>query len=362
MDVPLPQRKIIHVDMDAFYAAVEQRDFPQYRGLPVVVGGAPDSRGVVSTASYEARRFGIRSAMPAAHAYRLCPEAVFLRPRFEAYREASRQVREILLRYTGLVEFLSLDEAFLDVSGCSQFQGSATLIAQDIKQRVREITGLTVSAGVSYNKFLAKIASDLEKPDGLCLITPKQAPGFIEKLPIGRFHGVGKATEARMAALGIATGGDLRAWDRDQLVRRFGKAGHGYYLMARGIDERPVVADRARKSLGAELTFASDSTDLARLLAQLRELAEQVLAELGAKGLQARTLTVKIKYGDFTSIGRSKTMRRAFGSGAELLPHLDELLEKTEAGSRPVRLVGVTLSGLEEVEVDGEAKQRDLFG
>jgi DNA polymerase-4 len=362
MDISTPQRKIVHVDMDAFYAAVEQRDFPEYRGRPVVVGGAPDSRGVVSTASYEARRYGIHSAMPTAHAYRLCPEAVFLRPRFEAYREVSRQVREILLTYTAQVEFLSLDEAFLDVSGCSQFQGSATLIAQDIKQRIQQITGLTASAGVSYNKFLAKIASDLQKPDGLCLITPKQAEAFIESLPVGRFHGVGKATEARMASLGIATGRDLKAWSRERLEQQFGKAGLSYYLMARGIDERPVVADRARKSLGAELTFARDSTDGAMLLSRLRELAEQVLGDMTAKGLLARTVTVKLKYGDFTGISRSKTMSRAFGTGAELLPHLQELLEKTEAGARPVRLVGVTLSGLEEVVDLGSAKQQDLFG
>ena len=256
-------RKIIHVDMDAFYAAVEQRDDPRLRGRPVVVGGDPRGRGVVATASYEARRFGIRSAMPCAHAWRLCPQALFVRPRFEVYQSVSQQIRAVFARYTELIEPVGLDEAYLDVSGVGVCRGSATLIARDLKIAVRAATGLVASAGVSYNKFLAKIASDLDKPDGLAVITPEQGPAFIAKLPIGRFHGIGRATEQKMLALGIATGADLGAWSEARLVEHFGKAGHWYAQLARGEDDRPVCAQRVRKSLGAETTYARELAPMA---------------------------------------------------------------------------------------------------
>lgn len=249
------QRKIIHVDMDAFYASVEQRDFPELKGKPLIVGGQPDSRGVVAACSYEARKFGIHSAMASSRAYRLCPEAIFVRPRFDAYKEASNIIREIFWRYASEVEPLSLDEAYLDVTYTESFNGSATLIAKAIKSEILAETGLIASAGVSYNKFLAKIASDMDKPDGLYLIRPEQGQEFVNKLPIGKFHGIGPATEAKMKNLGIHTGNDLRQKTLAELTERFGKSGQYYYNIARAIDERPVRSQRIRKSLGKETTL-----------------------------------------------------------------------------------------------------------
>ncbi|MEX2455980.1 MAG: DNA polymerase IV, partial [Balneolaceae bacterium] len=235
-----PQRKIIHIDMDAFFASVEQRDFPQYRGKPLLVGGSPQGRGVIAAASYEARKFGIHSAMPASKAVRLCPSAIFVKPRFDVYKEVSQQIRAIFLDYTDLVEPLSLDEAYLDVTENHKGIPSATLIAREIKKRIKEETGLTASAGISENKFLAKIASDMDKPDGIYLISPERAEAFIEDLPIGKFHGVGKATQEKMERLGIHTGKDLKTWNEVNLVKHFGKSGHHYYRIARGIDNRIV--------------------------------------------------------------------------------------------------------------------------
>lgn len=340
-------RKIIHIDMDAFYAAVEQRDFPRYRGRPVVVGGSPDSRGVVATASYEARRFGIHSAMPASQAYRLCPQAIFVRPRFEVYRQVSEEIHRVLRTYTDLIEPLSLDEAYLDVTGSTLHQGSATRIAHEIKHRIRQITGLTASAGVSYNKFLAKLASELEKPDGLTLITPDRGPAFIQSLPIGRFHGVGRATETRMKAHGIHTGADLLAWSLERLVATFGKAGAFYFELARGIDRRPVESRRERKSLGSETTFADDLTDTADMVAQLNRLAAEVAEDLKQRRLSGRTLTVKVKFADFEQVTRSRTFEHPIRGLADMLPWLGELLARTDAGQRRVRLLGVTVSGFE---------------
>ncbi len=340
------QRKIIHIDMDAFYAAVEQRDQPALRGRPVVVGGDPAGRGVVATASYEARVFGIHSAMPAAHARRLCPEAVFLRPRFSVYREVSRELRAIMTRYTGLIEPLSLDEAYLDVSDCQQFSNSATLIARDIRRAIYDELGLTASAGVSYNKFLAKLASDIDKPDGQHLIMPEQGPGFIAGLPIGRFHGIGRATEARMKALGIQNGADLRAWPLERLVETFGKLGRRYFQLARAIDERPVVSERVHKSIGAETTFPQDLADTATMLAALEQLAAEVAANLERRGLQGQTLTLKVKYTDFHQITRSYTASRPLRGLPEMRALLALLLARTDAASRPVRLLGVTASHL----------------
>jgi len=252
------QRKIIHVDMDAFFASVEQRDQPEYQGQPLIVGGQPNSRGVVAACSYEARKFGIHSAMPSSRAYRLCPKAIFVKPRFEAYRAVSNQIREIFWRYASQVEPLSLDEAYLDVSYTEAFDGSATRIAQAIKADILSTTKLNASAGVSYNKFLAKIASDMDKPNGLYVIKPEQGMDFVANLPVGQFHGIGPATEAKMQKLGIHTGADLRNKSLAQLVERFGKSGQYYYNIARAIDERPVRSQRVRKSLGKETTFAED--------------------------------------------------------------------------------------------------------
>lgn len=351
-------RKIIHIDMDAFYAAVEQRDDPSLRGLPLVIGGSPDGRGVVATASYEARKFGIRSAMAAAHARRLCPDAVFLRPRPEAYRAESQRIRAIFRRYTPLVEPLSLDEAYLDVSGSKACRGSATLIAQRIKREIHAETGLTASAGVSYNKFLAKLASDINKPDGLYLIRPGDGSAFVAKLPVGRFHGVGPATEAKMHELGIRTGADLALWSLEELQAAFGKSGAFFYDIARGIDERPVRPSRERKSYGSETTFERDLSDTAAMLAALRPLAAEVLEGLAARNLAANTWTLKVKYHDFQQVTRAYTAAEPLLELEPVMAAMAMLLERTDAAHRPVRLLGVTGSGLRPVQA---AAQLGLF-
>lgn len=343
-------RKIIHIDMDAFYAAVEQRDDPSLRGRPLVVGGSPDGRGVVATASYEARRFGIRSAMAAAYARRLCPQAIFLRPRFEAYRAESRRIRAIFRRYTSLVEPLSLDEAYLDVTDSDACRGSATLIARQIRQEIYQETGLTASAGVSYNKFLAKLASDINKPDGQYVVAPEEGAAFVAELPVGRFHGVGPATEAKMHELGIKTGADLARWSLPELQAAFGKSGEFFYNIARGIDQREVRSSRERKSYGSETTFERDLSDVSVMLAALQPLADEVLAGLAARQLTASTWTLKVKYHDFQQITRSYTAPQPLMELEALMQLLQELLGRTEAASRPVRLLGVTGSGLQAVQ------------
>ncbi len=354
-------RKIIHIDMDAFFASVEQRDQPRLRGRPVIVGGLPDRRGVVAAASYEAREFGIHSAMSSARAARLCPDAVFVRPRFEAYRRESSRIRDILRRYTALVEPLSLDEAYLDVSACDRCQGSATLIARDIKRHIHAETGLRASAGVSYNKFLAKIASDMDKPDGLYLITPAQGPGFIARLPVRKFHGVGKATARKMQALGLRTGADLRRWSQEDLLLRFGKLGRFYYLIARGIDERPVRPERVRKSVGCEKTFVTDRLGVAACLEELQPLAERLGALLREKELAARTLTLKVKYHDFTQITRSRTQEHGYARVEEIHQLLPGLLARTGVAERAVRLLGLTASGLQPWMDEDPVSQLPLF-
>ncbi len=341
------QRKIIHVDMDAFFASVEQRDHPEYQGKPLIVGGQPDSRGVVAACSYEARKYGIHSAMPCARAYRLCPQAIFVRPRFEAYREVSAQIREIFWRYASEVEPLSLDEAYLDVSYTAEFNGSATLIAKAIKRDILAETRLTASAGVSYNKFLAKIASDMDKPNGLYVIRPEQGPAFVETLPIAKFHGIGPATEAKMKKLGIETGLDLRQKTLAELTERFGKSGQYYFNIARAIDERPVRSQRIRKSLGKETTFAQDILSITELTAKLLDLADIVLESLQKHQLKARTLTVKVKYADFQQVTRAATLDQAVTLG-DLKTVIPALLKRTEAGVKPVRLVGLSLSSFSE--------------
>ncbi|CCE22919.1 DNA polymerase IV [Methylotuvimicrobium alcaliphilum] len=351
-------RKIIHIDMDAFFAAVEQRDFPQYRNKPLIVGGLPGSRGVVSTCSYEARQYGIHSAMPSTTAHRLCPHAIFVKPRFEAYRDASNSIRKIFADYTDLFEPLSLDEAYLDVSQCNRCKGSATLIAKDIKAKIKQQTGLTASAGVSYNKFLAKIASDLDKPDGLYLITPDDGPGFIETLPIGKFHGIGKATEKKMHDLGILTGADLKTMPLASLQDSFGKAGLHYYHICRGIDNRPVNHQRITKSIGVEVTFQEDLDNRETLLIQLQNLLSKALGKAKEKKLAAYTLTIKIKYSDFVQITRSRTLSKAITENLNTLPLLDDLLKTAPTDRRKVRLLGVALSSLASPNSN---RQIDLF-
>ena len=353
------QRKIIHVDMDAFFASVEQRDHPEYQGKPLIVGGQPDSRGVVAACSYEARQFGIHSAMPCARAYRLCPQAIFVRPRFEAYREVSGQIREIFWRYASEVEPLSLDEAYLDVSYTADFNGSATLIAKAIKRDILKETRLYASAGVSYNKFLAKIASDMDKPNGLYVIRPEQGEKFVETLPIGKFHGIGPATEAKMKQLGIETGLDLRNKTLAQLTERFGKAGQYYFNIARAIDERPVRSTRTRKSLGKETTFAQDITSVTEITAKLVDLAEIVLESLAKQNLKARTVTVKVKYADFQQITRAHTLEHSIALG-DLREVIPMLLARTEAGQKPIRLVGLSLSGLADEKSETFKSQLDF--
>lgn len=353
-------RKIIHVDMDAFYASVEQRDFPDYRGKPLIVGGPPDSRGVVAACSYEARRFGIHSAMPSSRAYRLCPQAIFVKPRFNVYQAVSGEIREIFHQFTDKVEPLSLDEAYLDVSECRRWSGSATLIAKEIKSRIKLKTGLTASAGVSYNKFLAKIASDMDKPDGLYVIKPGEGEAFIEKLPIGRFFGVGKATEAKMKQLNIHTGADLKNWSRVDLAAHFGKASGYYYEIARGIDRRQVNSHRIRKSISKETTFGEDLDDVEAMRTHLLTLAEEVSGLLEKKRIGAHTLTIKVKYADFTQVTRSQTFEQPLFTLSDVSGHLRTLLAKTDAGPHKVRLLGVGVSNL-LFEGPDEENQLELF-
>jgi len=357
------QRKIIHVDMDAFFASVEQRDFPEYRGKPLIVGGQPDKRGVVATCSYEARKFGIRSAMASSKAYRLCPQAIIVKPRFEAYKEASEIIRSIFFEYTDLVEPLSLDEAFLDVTENNSFEGSATLIAKDIKQSIVKQTQLTASAGVSYNKFLAKIASDMNKPDGVTVIRPQQGQQFVESLPVGKFFGVGRATEARMKSLGLHTGADLKALSLAELQQAFGKAGSYYFDICRGIDDREVVSQRERKSLGSETTFEKDLDNVDEMLKVLGLLAIEVSDSLEAKQLSGQTLTLKVKYDNFEQITRSKTLQNALRGVNDMLPVIAELLQKTEVSYRKVRLLGITVSNFSDGDDSNMwmMRQPDLF-
>lgn len=354
-------KKIIHIDMDAFFAAVEQRDHPQYQNKPLIVGGKPDSRGVVATCSYEARKYGIHSAMPSSQAYRLCPQAIFVKPRFEAYKEASAIIRQIFSEFTDLFEPLSLDEAYLDVSNVSSYHGSATLIAREIKKSILKRTHLVASAGISYNKFLAKIASDMDKPDGLYLITPEQGVRFAEDLKVGKFHGIGKATEHKMHGLGIKTGKDIKKQSLAFLIQAFGKAGQHYYNISRGIDHRPVNNHRESKSVGVETTFQVDIKERQHVLQHLHELLTKALTKLYDKKLTAQTLTIKIKYHDFVQITRSRTLSSMISDSTNLAPVFEALLKGTDIGQRKVRLLGVTLSSLQTQSQLLNYRQLDLF-
>lgn len=340
-----PHRKIIHVDMDAFYASVEQRDNPALLGKPVAVGGSA-ARGVVAAASYEARTFGVRSAMPSVTALRKCPALIFVKPRFDVYKATSLQIRAIFSEYTSLIEPLSLDEAYLDVTENMLGITSATEIARRIRVRIKAETGLTASAGVSYNKFLAKLASDYRKPDGLFVITPRMGSAFVETLPIERFHGIGPVTSGRMRALGIHTGLDLRAQSLALLQRHFGKAGPYYYSIARGIDERPVRADRLRKSIGAENTFATDLWTLDAASSAVRAIGEKVWRHCESLHVRGRTVTLKVRYADFDQITRSRTTKDLIASREELEQHTLAMLTPVFPTLRGIRLLGVTLSSL----------------
>ena len=342
-------RKIIHIDMDAFYASVEQRDNPELQGKPVAVGGSR-ARGVVAAASYEARTFGVRSAMASVIALRKCPHLIFVPPRFEVYKAVSTQIRRVFDEYTSLIEPLSLDEAYLDVTKNNKGIVSATDIAREIKVKIREQTGLTASAGVSYNKFLAKLASDYRKPDGLFVIKPNQGPAFVEPLSVSKFHGIGHVTATRMNQLGIFTGADLRNQTEEFLRRHFGKAGSYYFQIARAIDDRPVNADRIRKSVGSENTFDRDLSEPTELEECLRPLVNDVWKYCESRRIVGRTVTLKVKYEDFQQITRSRSvlspiLEKSFFERIAL-----ELLTQLYPVPKGVRLLGVTLSNLESAD------------
>jgi DNA polymerase-4 len=353
---PGRQRKIIHVDMDAFYASVEQRDNPDLRGKPVAVGGSQE-RGVVAAASYEARKFGVRSAMPSVTAKRQCPDLIFVKPRFEVYKAVSQQIREIFAEHTPIIEPLSLDEAYLDVTENLQSIPLARDVAFAIRAKIKEVTGLNASAGISYNKFLAKLASDHRKPNGQYVITPEMGPAFVEALPVGKFHGIGPATSAKMNALGLYTGLDMRNQSLDFMQANFGKAGAFYYWISRGVDNREVRANRIRKSVGAENTFSADLTEFEPMLAELQPLIDKVWRHCEEKGSRGRTVTLKVKFADFELISRSRTIAGAVGSRSELEFVSAELLKALFPMEKAVRLLGVSISVFEQV---GDPEQTSL--
>ncbi len=338
-------RKIIHIDMDAFYASVEQRDYPEYRGKPIIVGGSPEGRGgVVATASYEARVFGVKSAMPSKKAQQLCPEAIFVYPRFDAYKEASRKVHMIFQRYTDLIEPLSLDEAFLDVTENKLQITSALEIARRIKQEIKSELGLTASAGVSINKFVAKIASDLNKPDGLTFVSPSNIEAFMEQLPVEKFFGVGKVTADKMKKMGLHSGIDLKKLSENELVKHFGKVGRFYYKIVRGIDNREVQPNRESKSMAAENTFSHDLTTLEEMNTELDKLSETVSRRLNKYNLLGRTITLKIKYHDFKQITRNQSFEKPVNSPETIALVAKGLLLKTNPEHKKIRLLGISLS------------------
>ncbi|MBY5444513.1 DNA polymerase IV [Rhizobium leguminosarum] len=355
-----PIRKIVHVDMDAFYASVEQRDNADLRGKPIAVGGSA-ARGVVAAASYEARKFGVHSAMPSVTAKRKCPDLIFVPPRFAVYKAVSQQIREIFAEYTPLIEPLSLDEAYLDVTQNLKGMTIATEVALEIRAKIKQVTGLNASAGISYNKFLAKMASDLNKPNGQAVITPKNGPAFVEQLPVRKFHGVGPATTEKMHQLGIDTGADLKEKTLEFLVEHFGKSGPYFYGIARGIDERQVKPDRVRKSVGAEDTFSEDLHAFEPAREGLQPLIEKVWAYCEANGIAAKTVTLKVKYADFSQITRSKTALAPLPAIADLEDLVNLLLAPIFPPRKSIRLLGVTLSSLEGRAPAAEPQLRLTF-
>ncbi|WP_242051669.1 DNA polymerase IV [Nostoc sp. FACHB-280] len=336
--------------MDAFYASVEQRDNPQYRGKALVVGGSPNQRGVVAAASYEARKFGIHSAMPSVTAISRCPELIFVRPRFDVYREVSAKIHEIFRRYTDVVEGVALDEAYLDVTENKKNIPYAYTIARHIKAAIREETLLTATAGVSINKFLAKMASGQNKPNGLTVILPEDAIAFVEGLAIEKFHGIGEVTAAKMHSLGIHTGADLKARSLSELTQHFGKVGHHYYKIARAEDDRTVEPNRVRKSVGAETSFAVNLSDRAVLLHELEQIAQIVQQRLEQNSIRGRTLTLKIKFSDYQQITRSKTLANYTRELDTIITTATELFEAVEKENRSIRLLGIALSNLENAK------------
>ncbi len=339
-------RKIIHIDMDAFFASVEQRDAPELRGKPVAVG-SPAARGVVAAASYEARAFGVRSALPSVTALRRCPELIFVRPRFDVYRAVSAQIHAIFADYTDLIQPLSLDEAYLDVTDDRRGLHTAWATAKEIRARILEETGLTASAGISYNKFLAKLASDHRKPNGQFAVTPDMGAEWVEQLPVAKFHGVGPVTAAKMKRLGIETGADLKAQSIAVLARHFGSAADWYYGIARGIDARPVNPSRERKSSGSETTFNRDLTDPAEIEAGVLKMADDVAAWSAKRQQFGRTVTVKAKFADFRQVTRSRTQPQAVRDPADLRATAIDLIRTLYPLDIGIRLVGVTVSNFE---------------
>ncbi|OAG74252.1 DNA polymerase IV [Gluconobacter japonicus] len=345
----MESRRIVHIDMDAFYASVEQRDNPSLRGRPLAVGRG-EARGVVAAASYEARPFGVRSAMPSLKAKRLCPDLVFVPARFDVYRAVSTQIHEIFARYTPLIQPLSLDEAYLDLTDYLGAYGSATLVAESIRADIHKETGLTASAGVSYNRFLAKLASDYRKPDGLFVITPRMGPDFVAGLAVDQFHGIGPATTRKMRALGIETGADLRKLDLPTLTRHFGKSALFYHGISRGIDERPVVVNRERKSLGTEQTYLSDLKDENAAREALGLIATKLWLQAQRKQITGRTVTLKVKYSDFRQITRARTLPASVNSEAVLADVGQALFTPLFPLTPGVRLLGLTMSSLAGTE------------
>lgn len=355
-----PQRKIIHVDMDAFYASVEQRDDPELNGKPIAVGGS-SKRGVVAAASYEARKYGVRSAMPSVTAKRLCPDLIFVKHRFDVYREVSHQIREIFHDYTDLVEPLSLDEAYLDVTQNNYDYPSATIIAYDIRRRIYEETGLTASAGISINKFIAKVASDYNKPNGQKTITPDEVTEFLEELEIRKFHGIGKVTAEKMYQLGIFRGFDLKERPLEFLVEHFGKSGAHYYNIVRGIHNSPVKPNRTRKSLGAERTFSENISSELFMKERLEQIAEEIEKRLSKTEVAGKTVTLKIKYRDFKTQTRSKTLNQYISKKEDILNVAIQLMEQ-ERFRESVRLLGITLSNLDNEKTEEEEQVEVQLG
>ena len=349
-------RKIIHIDMDAFFASVEQLDNPELRGKPVAVGGSGD-RSVVAAASYEARKFGVRSAMPSTIAKRLCPDLIFVKHNFTRYTEVSACIMGIFREHTDLIEPLSLDEAFLDVTSDKKNIGSATLIAKKIRKEIKSRTGLTASAGISVNKFLAKIASEINKPDGLFLIRPEDAEKFIEELPVEKFYGIGKVTSQKMHKLGIHKGADLKKWDLVSLVRNFGKAGVFFYDIVRGNDDRPVEPDQERKSVGTELTYEKDLVTRFEIIAELYKLEKELMERLEHSETTGRTITLKIKFSDFRQITRSKTLQNYIRDFDTLHKEVSGIRKLIKLEGTRIRLLGVTVSNLE----NDECEDRQLY-